>query len=47
MSNSIIYFRDKYNNNKCLLIIINFHIITKYKRHKKIIFRPIILYIPF
>ena len=35
MSNSIIYFIYKYNNNKCLLIIINFHIITKYKRQKK------------
>ena len=35
MSNSIIYFIDKHNNNKYFLIIINFHIITKYKKQKK------------
>ena len=49
MPNNIIYFIYKYNNNKCLLIITNFYIFKKIikDRKKRIIFRPIILYISF
>ena len=41
MFNTIIYFIYKHNNNnKCLLIIVNFHILDKIE---KIIFKPIII----